>query len=115
MVISGADYLKNEISQGDFTAKMVFNEQGALIFSVRTQHSHAKAPGISYEHESAGNAVAAMLLPNKIEVRFHQRFSDERIAHLLMKLLSEPELSEMANWEITYQGRPIHLPNSGNL
>lgn len=115
MLISGADYLKDVINQGHFPAKMVFNEQGALIFSTRTQHSHVKAPGISYEHESAGNAIAAMLLPNRIEVRFHQRFSDEQIANLLMKLLSEPELSIMAGWEITYQGRPIHLPKGENF
>jgi hypothetical protein len=36
MLMEGADYLKDCINHGNFTAKMVFNEKGAIIFSVQT-------------------------------------------------------------------------------
>lgn len=48
MLIQGADYLKDCINQGNFTAKMVFNENGAIIFPVQAQHKDKKIAGVSY-------------------------------------------------------------------
>ena len=42
MKISGADYLQRLLPIGNFTAKMVFNDQGAFIFSAKSQHREMK-------------------------------------------------------------------------
>ena len=51
MKIIGADYLERLEQTENFTGKMVFNDQGAFIFSVQSQHRDMKASGISYDHD----------------------------------------------------------------
>ena len=41
--------------------KAVLNETGIIIFSAAVQHSSMKHLGISYEDDSQGNALAAIL------------------------------------------------------
>jgi hypothetical protein len=60
--------------------KLVFNSRGAIFFPVDQQHRDQKAPGISYEDDHAGNALAAILSPGRIEIRRHSDFSDAAIA-----------------------------------
>ena len=109
MKITGSDYLQRLVPTGAFTAKMVFNDQGAFIFSAKSQHREMKAPGISYDHEARGNAVAAMLKPGVIEIRHDPRFNDDRVAGILRKLLASPELVGMKGWKVTYQRRTLLL------
>ena len=109
MKITGADYLERVSRAESFTAKMVFNDSGAFIFSAQSQHREMKAPGISYDHDARGNALAAMLKPRLIEIRFDPRFSDDRVVGIIRKLLASPELSFVKGWKVTYQGRVLSL------
>jgi hypothetical protein len=90
-----------------FTAKAVLNQHGIIFFPVNHQHRDRKATNISYEDDYQGNALAAMLSPGRIEIRYHKAFTDEAIADLLGTLTAHPDLAFMRGWSATYQGRPI--------
>lgn len=115
MFVRGANCLRMLLREGDFSAKMVFNRAGAIIFPVSGEHRDQKMPGISYEDDYRGNALAAMLCPGKIEVRYHEMFSDENVRTLLDALFAEPELFDLVDWELTYQGRRIDPGADPNL
>ncbi len=55
------------------------------------------------------DALAAMLAPGKIEIRYHKKFSGERIAAIISSLLAQPELAFMRGWEVLYQGRKLSV------
>ena len=109
MLILGLDDLLETTKAQHFSLKMVFNSEGAIFFPASSQHRDMKAAGISYEDNYKGNALAAMLAPNRIEVRFHSAFKDQQVARILAALLQLPALAFMATWQATYQGRPIAL------
>ncbi len=56
------------MQQPFYTLKMVFNDQGAIFFPVSAKHRDMKAPGISYEDDYKGNAMAALVSPRTIEI-----------------------------------------------
>ena len=105
----GIEHLLSLLERRTFTAKMVFNEKGAIFLPVGTEHREAKAEGISYEDNYKGNALAAMVTTGRIEVRFHQAFKDAKVTAILRELLSTPELQPMKGCELTYQGRSLKL------
>jgi hypothetical protein len=107
--IIGAEYLRRVVPSGTFTAKMVFNDQGAHVFSAQYQHRTMKTSGISYEHDGKGNALAAMLKQGLIEIRHDARFNDDRVVGIIRKLLACPELALMKGWKVTYQGRTMSV------
>lgn len=107
MFLSGFEQLKEFATQGGFSAKMVFNEAGAIAFPVHLQHCDQKGPQISYEDNYAGNALAAMLAPGRIEIRYHKAFSDQRVTQIVRSLLAEPALVFIRDWQVTYQGRSL--------
>ena len=109
MNVRGADYFKEVSEHPYFSAKMVFNEAGAILFPITAEHCDQKAAGISYEDDYKGNALAAMLGPGKIEVSYHKRFSDHRVAAILRALGVLPELDWIRRCKIQYQGRTITL------
>ena len=109
MLLLGIELLESIIEQSGFSAKMVFNDNGAIFLPTSSQHRDHKAPGISYEDDYAGNALAAMLYPGRVEVRYHRDYPDEHVARILGNLVSEPRLSGMRDWQATYQGRPLRL------
>ena len=86
---------------------MVFNEAGAIFFPANLQHRDQKAAQISYEDDYAGNALAAMLAPGRVEIRYHKNFSDERVTQIVRNLMTEPSLAFMRGWQVTYQGRAL--------
>ena len=107
MVLSGVELMISLVEGDYFSAKMVFNDKGAIFFPDSRQHSHQKAAGISYEDNYKGNALAAMLSPGKIEIRYHEQFTDHRVATVMASLMEEPQLSFMKGWQVTYQGRTL--------
>jgi len=109
MYLSGVQFLRSLVAQGGFSAKMVFNEKGAIFFSVNQQHRDQKAGGISYDDNYRGNALAAMLAPQKIEIRYHKKFSDQRVATIVSSLLAQAELSFMRGWQVLYQRRKLSV------
>jgi len=110
MLLIGADYLEGLVEQGGFySAKVVFNAKGAIFFPVNQEHRNQKASGISYEDNYKGNALAAMIAPGKIEIRYHQGFTDQVVANIIQSLLAQPGLEFLKDWQATYQGRPLVL------
>ncbi len=107
MTIIGLEYLKSQIECEHCSAKMVFNEAGAIFFPTKAEHRDQKADGISYEDDYRGNALAAMLAPQKIETRYHEAFSDQRVARIIRQLTRHPGLEFLSAWEVTYQGRCV--------
>ena len=106
MRIIGEALLKDLAEQRSVRAKMVLNENGAIIFPASEEHQSQKAPGISYEDNYRGNAVAVMLSPGKIEIRYHAAFTDERVLKLVVHLLAHDVFRDWpADYELTYQGR----------
>ncbi len=98
MYLSGVQFHSSLVAQGGFSAKMVFNQNGAIFISVSQQHRDQKVDSISYEDNDIGNALAAMLAPEKIEIRYQKNFSDQRVAIIVSSLLAQPELSFMRWW-----------------
>ena len=114
MNITGADYLRRIARTENFMAKMVFNDRGAYVFSARFQHRDMKSPGVSYDHDERGNALAAMLKPGLVEIRFDSRFINDRVMGILRKLMASPELAALRGWKVTYKGKPLGtLPAEG--
>ncbi len=109
MFLSGVEFLEALTKQVGFSAKMVLNDAGAIFFAEHLQRREQKGPQISYEDDYAGNALAAMLGPGRIEIRYHRDFTDARVARLVGALLSELRLAFMRGWEVTYQDRTLHL------
>lgn len=90
-----------------FECKLVFNAEAACFFSGRLQHRDPKLAGLSYEDDYRGNALAAMVKRTRIEVRYHERFDDDRVGAILRELLAEPQLAPLADATVTYQGRTV--------
>jgi hypothetical protein len=110
MVLIGVEFMLSLVEEDHFSAKMVFNDKGAIFFRVNQQHCYQKAEGISYKDNYEGNALAAMLAARKVEIRYHQQFSDNRVASIMASLMEQPRLSFMKGWKVTYQGRVLSVP-----
>lgn len=114
MRVIGAGFILSLVEsceRGDcahFSAKMVLNGEGAIFFPVSGEHRDHSAPGIRYADNYQGNALAAMLSPQLIEVRYHAAFKDEEVADIIRSLAALPELAFLAGWRATYQGRSLH-------
>jgi hypothetical protein len=109
MVLGGIEHLDSVMREKSGSIKMVLNERGALFFSNSEQHRSIKADGISYEDDYRGNALAAIICPGRIEIRFHKAFSDRRVATIIRTLLGQPAASLLADCAVTYQGRTLDL------
>jgi len=107
MHLQGVEYIQAEAGKPYFSAKMVFNAKGAIFFPVHQQHQDMTGPGIMYRDNYLGNALAAMLAPGRIEIRYHKGYTDPQVAQLIASLKEHIELSFMADWAVTYQGRPL--------
>ena len=107
MHITGAQHLEALLSGKVHDLKMVFNANGALLFPSSRQHREMKGDGISYEDKYAGNALAAMVRRDAIEIRFHKQFSDATVASIVRILLSQPQLEPLKDAAVSFQGREI--------
>lgn len=109
MIVIGLDYIDKLRTEPHYAAKAVLNANGIIFFPESREHRDQKAAGISYEDNYQGNALAAMIRPRRLEIRFHQSFSDEEIATLVRNLAKNEALAFMGSWAITYQARKILL------
>jgi hypothetical protein len=107
MKIYGADLMKRLSAQDHFSAKVVFNENGAVFFPISQQHRDTKVEGVSYEDDYKGNALAGIISNGKIEIRYHSAFSSERVAALAHSLFLETEVEFLKSIKIYYQGKPL--------
>lgn len=112
MRLIGMDVM-NRLHSGELHAvKMVFNERAAIVFEAERQHREMKAEGVSYEDDYKGNALAAIVRRDLIEIRFHRGFADSAVARMVRTLLRLSEFGQLATATITYQGRPVSLGES---
>mgnify|MGYP005840448333 CR=1 FL=1 len=107
MHLQGTQYIQDASLERYFQAKLVFNENGAIFFPVTAEHRDQSGPGIHYADNYKGNALAAMISPGKIEIRYHQDFTDDQVRELLNMILRFEQVSFLNDYEATYQGRPI--------
>jgi len=109
MIIIGLDYIDQLRAEPFYAAKAVLNAQGIIFFPENREHRDQKAAGISYEDNYKGNALAAMIRPQRLEIRYHQAFVDKEIATLIRNMAKNEALAFWGSWEITYQGRKIEV------
>ena len=103
MLVTNAYLLK-----ADRTVKFIMNDTGIVFFPVGQQHRDVKVSNlISYEDDYRGNAVAGLVTPDRIEIRFHRDYSDERIRTLWFQVRSAPELPNLESRKLYYQGREM--------
>ena len=89
------------------TLKFILNDSGIYFFPATQQHRDSKSHGLSYEDDYRGNAVAGIVMPDRVEIRFHKAFSDDRIRTIWRSVLSSPELASVRLGQLYYQGRQI--------
>lgn len=109
MRVVGLDHLLALADRTAFEAKMVINESGAVFGPVSIQHRDLRAEGVKYADEYKGNALAAMLSPGKIDLRFHQAFTDADVVRIIRALSAESSLGFIREWRVTYQGRALNI------
>ena len=103
MHVIGSELLKE--ARGGL--KFLLNDSSIVFFPASQQHRDIKTHGLSYEDDYRGNAVAGIIMPERVEVRFHSAFSDERIRGLWSRLLMIPEIARAGLGRLYYQGREI--------
>lgn len=89
------------------TLKFLLNANGIAIFSATLQHREVKLPGLSYEDDYRGNALAGIITPDHVEIRFHREFSDERVRILWMRVAANAEISAAGLGTVLYRGRAL--------
>jgi len=92
------------------SGKLLLNESGIAFFDAKQQHSAVKLEGLSYEDDYKGNALAGTFQPGRVDIRFHQDFSDERvwnIWHIWARLCAKDGFPQLETWEVLYQGRKL--------
>jgi hypothetical protein len=89
------------------TLKFILNDSGIYFFPATQQHRDTKPHGLSYEDDYRGNAVAGIVMPERVEIRFHSAFSDDRIRTIWRSVLSNPKLASVRFGRLYYQGREI--------
>lgn len=109
MHIQGLDFITELVRQEHYQAKLVFNEHGAIFFSVTQEHRDQSGPNISYADNYKGNALAAMLSPGKIEVRYHREYNDAQVTTMLTDLLAHESCAFLHPIQATYQGRSVQI------
>ncbi|MCA9248728.1 MAG: hypothetical protein KDA42_16495 [Planctomycetales bacterium] len=103
----GVDWLETAADPERFPFKLIANERGVAFFPRTTEHRDVKYPGLSYEDDFQGNALAAMVMPGVVEFRYHAAFSDSRVRHVAHAIIKHPRVMFAAQFAVTYQGRSI--------
>ncbi|MCA9257060.1 MAG: hypothetical protein KDA33_15530 [Phycisphaerales bacterium] len=108
MQITGIDHIRQLVETGEgFEAKCVFNRNGAIFFPAQLQHRDQTAPGVSYEDNYKGSAMAAMITRERFEIRYHERFRDADVAEIVRAMATIDGLEFLQECQMTYQGRAI--------
>ncbi len=107
MKVANAELLQHALAQNGEIVKFILNDTAVVFFAAGQQHRDIKAQGLSYEDDYHGNAVAGLVTPNRVEIRYHARYSDERIRTIWSRLRALPELAALGSRKLFYQGREI--------
>ncbi len=63
--------------------------------------------GLSYEDDYRGNALAGIITPDRVEIRFHRDFSDEHVKRIWSRVAERPDVARTGPGKLYYQGREI--------
>jgi hypothetical protein len=89
------------------TLKFLLHDSAIAFFPAGQQHRDVKLEGLSYEDDYRGNALAGVVTTERVEIRFHQAFSDERVRSIWFRVLHIPEVASAGLGRLYYQGREI--------
>ena len=95
------------LKQRQGTLKFLLNESAIAFFPVTQQHRDLKVAGLSYEDDYRGNALAGLITLERVEIRFHAAFSDDRVKAIWTQVLKLPEVAPVQLGPLHYQGRVI--------
>lgn len=87
--------------------KFILNDTAIVFFPATLQHRDIKSSGLSYEDDYRGNALAGLIMSERVEIRFHSAFSDERVRSLWSQVLKHPEIAHAGLGRVYYQGREV--------
>jgi len=87
--------------------KFLLNDSAIVFFPAAQQHCDVKLEGLSYEDDYRGNALAGLVTPERVEIRFHRVFSDEHVRNLWSRVLAIREVAGAGLGRVYYQGREI--------
>ncbi len=105
MLVVNSRLIKDTGASQAPTGKFILNDSAIFFFPTSQQHNSVKQHGLSYEDDYRGNALAGIFTGNRIEIRFHQDFTDERVRSIWTQVCANPELSFLREREVYYQGR----------
>lgn len=111
MKIYGFETIEPMLKDDGYLFKLIANDYGVVLFPHNVEHRDATQPNIKYADDSLGNALAAMVKPGRIEFRYHNQFTDERVRLLVKRLLTLRELAFASNFTVTYQSRDVTPTN----
>ena len=95
------------LKQKGVTVKFILNDDAITFFPVSQQHRDLKVQGLSYEDDYRGKALAGLITPTKVEIRFHRVFSDERVQRIWSRVLTIPKVANADLGKVYYQGREM--------
>jgi hypothetical protein len=107
MIVQGLDTIRGSVDEAPAFGKFIVNETGIIFFRASVQHRDIKLNGLSYEDDYQGNALAGSFISERVDIRFHRDFSDDRIRSLWSRVRSETELSFLRAWPLYYKNRLI--------
>jgi hypothetical protein len=90
--------------------KFILNDAGIIFFPATQEHRDVKTVELSYEDDYRGNAVAGLLLPGRVEIRFHRAFSPEHIRNLWSRVLTNASIAREHLGQLYYQGKELTGP-----
>jgi len=105
--IVNPELLRQALAGKGSTVKFILNDSAIVFLPVKHQHRDVKSHGLSYEDEYRGNALAGLVTPTGVEVRYHQAYSEERIRAIWTKLRALPDFADARLSRVLYQGKEI--------
>ena len=107
MRVHGLESIAAETALEGYFVKCIVNRTDAVFFSAMIQHRDMKQEGVSYEDDYEGNALASVIRPGKVEVRFHKEYSDDEVGRIFREILLLPEMQWASAFSVEYQGRTL--------
>ena len=105
--VQGLEWLERFASGELYQIKAIFNEKGIIFGPVSCQHNTLGGGQIDYKGDYKGNALAAMLMDHRIEIRHDPRFGEARLRTIIAGLSSLEELDGLAGYEVVYKGKAM--------
>jgi len=107
--IHNPEFLREALKSPHPYFKFILSDEGIVFFPEARQHRSMKVPGLSYEDDYRGNAVAGLIISGRVEIRFHSAFSDNRIRNLWTQVRENSVVADtgIESFSLHYQGRHL--------